>query len=168
MILMVFGLPGTGKSFFAKHMVKVLDAVHLNTDMVRKEANLQGRYDEETKEIVYDLLLREMTTHVSENQSVIVDGTFHKKQVRDRFMDKANQLGQQVFFIEMKAGDETVKRRLKSEREYSEADYQVYLQIKHSFETMEQPHLELWSDTTTIDEMVKKAKAHINEYRTDQ
>jgi predicted kinase len=168
MILIVFGLPGTGKSFFAKHMQKEIEAVHLNTDVVRKESGLQGQYDEETKEMVYDLLLKEMTARVSENHNVIVDGTFQKKKSRDRFMDKATQLGHQVFFIEIKARDEAVKQRMKTERNHSEADYQVYLQIKHSFESMEESHLELWSDKTNIDEMIKIAKAHIDEYRSDQ
>lgn len=168
MILIVFGLPGTGKSYFAKHMAEEIKADHLNTDVVRKESGLQGQYDEKTKEIVYKLLLKIMTDHVSENHNVIVDGTFQKKAIRDRFLDKAKQLRQQVFFIGIKAKDETVKQRMKTEREHSEADYQVYLQIKHSFEPMEQSHLELWSDKTSIDEMIKKAKAHIDEYRSDQ
>lgn len=162
MILIVFGLPGTGKSFFAKHMVEEIEAVHLNTDVVRKESGLQGQYDEKTKETVYKLLLKKTTAHVSENMNVIVDGTFQKKPIRDRFRDKAKQLGQQVFFIEIKADDETVKQRLKTERDYSEADFKIYLQIKKSFETMGEPHLILWSDKANINEMVKKAKAYID------
>jgi predicted kinase len=168
MILIVFGLPGTGKSYFAKHIAEEVEAVHLNTDVVRKKSGLQGQYDEKTKETVYELLLKEMTAHVSEKRNVIVDGTFQKRKTRDRFLDKSKQLGQQVFFIEMKAGDETVKQRMKSEREYSEADYQVYLRIKHSFEPMEQAHLVLWSDKEDIDELVKQAKKHINEHRSDK
>lgn len=163
MILIVFGLPGTGKTYFSRHLEEDIEAIHLNTDIVRKKAGLQGRYDKKTKEKVYNLLLKEVTVKVSENHDVIVDGTFQKKEIRDNFWDMAKRLKQQVFFIEIKAKDETVKQRMKSERDYSEADYQVYLKIKNNFETLSEPHLILWSDQTNVNEMLKKAKAYIYE-----
>ena len=33
------GLPGSGKTTFAKELIKFIDAVWLNADKVRKEAN---------------------------------------------------------------------------------------------------------------------------------
>jgi predicted kinase len=38
MIVLVYGLPGTGKTFFARHFAKETGAVHLNTDLVRGKA----------------------------------------------------------------------------------------------------------------------------------
>ena len=37
MILIIFGLPGTGKSYLSEQMAEKTEAVWLNTDKIRKE-----------------------------------------------------------------------------------------------------------------------------------
>jgi predicted kinase len=158
MILIIFGLPGTGKSYFSKHMADEIEAVHLNTDIVRKNIGKQGQYDDNSKKLVYNKLMEEMIAQVQKGRNVILDGTFQKKSARNKFFLAAKQLGQQVHFIEMKANDQTIKERLKSKREYSEADYKIYLQIKSTFEHMDKPHLVLYSDEQNMDDMINKIK----------
>lgn len=168
MIVIVFGLPGTGKSYFSKHLAQATGAVYLNTDIVRQELGLQGRYDEESKQRVYRELLQRMTDHISEKRDVIVDGTFHKRSAREPFIRRSDELQEDLFLIEMKAGDRTVKRRMQTEREYSEADYKVYLQIKYDFEPVDLPRLILYSDVQSLDEMIEKTKDYLYEQRTDR
>jgi predicted kinase len=163
MIIIVLGLPGTGKSYFSGFLKKEIEAVHLSTDRIRKKLNKQGQYDQQTKKLIYDEMLKKMEQAVGKNKKVILDGTFWKRSVRKRFEKKAHDLERQIFYIEIQATEHTIQQRLKSERRYSEADYKVYQQIKKSFEPVERPHLELWSDQDDISDMIKKTKNYLHE-----
>ncbi len=163
MILIIFGLPGTGKSYLSERITEETEAVWLNTDKIRKEINKQGQYDEGTKELVYQNLLNKMVSFARKGKHVIVDATFQKKALRNKFFLTGKKLDHQVLFIEMKANDQTVKERLKSKRHFSEADYEVYLQIKSSFEHMEKPHLVFYSDEQNVYDMINTIKSFIYE-----
>lgn len=162
MILFVTGLPATGKSYFARHAADELGAVHLNTDIIRKKINKQGQYDEQSKELVYAYLKKEMIRHAQNNEHVIVDGTFQKKKHRDQFRREARKHTREVYFVEMRATEDTVRQRLHSERDYSEADYNVYRQMKQTFEQLQAPHLVLWTDKNDVEELIQKLKHYIN------
>jgi predicted kinase len=161
MIVVVFGLPGTGKSFFSKHFAEEAGARHLNTDIIREKLDLKGRYDKKAKQLVYKELHKRTRKEVQNGSDVIVDGTFHKYQRRKEITEMANEKNVQIHFIEVKATDETVKERLEKNRKHSEADFEVYEKIKRSFEPVEEDHLELWSDTNDVKEMIRKAKNYI-------
>lgn len=167
MILIFFGLPATGKTYLSEKAAKEFDAAHLNTDIIRKKINLQGKYDEQSKQIVYDHMLQEMASQVNKNQLVIVDGTFQKEMHRKQYLKKAKELKQELYFIEMRAKEETISERMKSDRKHSEADFNVYQNIKRSFEYMSEPHLILWTDVFTVTELINKIKLYINGKRTD-
>jgi len=166
MIIIVFGLPGTGKSFFARHFAEETGADYLNTDIVRDELNKQGQYDEKTNRLIYEQLLREISPGTLSGRDVIVDGTFQKKSYRELFSRRSAWLNLDIIFIEMRASDETVKKRMEKERKYSEADYKVYQKIKNRFEPMAEEHPVLRSDILSLDEMIKKIKAIQDEKRT--
>ncbi|MFW5701015.1 MAG: AAA family ATPase [Cyclobacteriaceae bacterium] len=162
MILIVFGLPATGKTYLSEKAAEEFDAVHLNTDIIRKKLNFQGQYDEHSKQIVYDEVLKEMVYHTQNNQNVIVDGTFQKEKHRKQYMQKAQEIKQNLFFVELRAKEETIKNRMKSDRKHSEADFDVYQNIKRTFESMDKPHLILWTDDHPVSELVNKIKHYIN------
>ena len=53
MIIVIFGLPGTGKSYFGERLAKQLDIVYMNSDRIRQALQLQGKYGPEEKNQVY-------------------------------------------------------------------------------------------------------------------
>lgn len=73
MIIMVFGLPGTGKTYFTEHFARKINAVHLNTDIVREKLNFKGYYDEKTKQQVYYELFKQAQMEFKQRADVIVD-----------------------------------------------------------------------------------------------
>ncbi len=160
MIFIVFGLPGTGKTFFSKRLAEQLGAAYLNTDIIRERMNKKGLYQEHEKERVYAQLLNEMEKYVPGNSDVVIDGTFHLKSRRMRFGQKAESLGQTVFFIEIRAEEKTVKERLRAPRDHSEAGYAAYQKIRRAFEPMDEPHLILWSDKQGVQEMIDHTIRH--------
>lgn len=161
MIVLVYGLPGTGKTFFARHFAKESGAVHLNTDLVRGKLDAKGQYDDTTKQQVYNELFKQVMRELNAKNDVVVDGTFHKHIRREQLKKMAAENNEAIFFVEVKADEKTVKKRLKKSRKNTEADFDVYKALEQEFENEEADHLELWSNEDKIGEMVNKAKKYI-------
>jgi predicted kinase len=156
-LAMITGLPGAGKSTFAVALAEKLNARHLNTDRIRNQLGKRGQYDPATKERVYQEMLRQTEETLKEGQPVVVDGTFYQHKLRQTFIDLAERLNCDIRWIEIRAEEATIRRRLKSERLDSEADFQVYLNIKAIYEPLNFGHLVLWSDQLSVAEMTERA-----------
>jgi len=149
MIIIVIGLPGTGKTTFSKGLADHLDALHLNTDIIRDQLCLRGQYDRKTKNLIYKTMQEKAATALKEGQKVVLDGTFYKKRLRKNYIAFAKKLEKPIKWIELKATEKAIKERVQQKRTYSEADYEVYLKVKAAFEPMHQECLELWNDKDT-------------------
>lgn len=160
MILLVFGLPGTGKTYFAKHYAKETGAIHLNTDVVRERLGFKGEYDEKTKQQVYNELFKQAKIELQKGVDVIVDGTFYQKRRRKQVERMAEEVKQEIFFIEIKTDEKTAKKRVKKQRKYSDAGRDVYDELKSGFEPVERDFLELESQKPR--DMIQKAKEYLN------
>ncbi len=162
MIILVFGLPATGKSWLSQKLSEETNIPYLNTDIIREQMGEKGKYDPETKQQVYDELKKQAEKTLKTEGNVIIDGTFHKAERREEFSEIAKKMNNEIFFIELRAREETVKKRLRSRDGYSEADYKVYKQLKSEFESFEAKHLVLWNDSAEIDELISEVKNYIN------
>jgi len=161
MVILVFGLPGTGKSYFSRHLAKAIGVRYLNTDVVRDELEKRGRYDEQSKQLVYEELMKQLTEGLENGLDVLVDGTFHKAERRIQVKAAGQKCDCPVFLIELKAPEETVKKRLQNKRDYSESDFQVYQQIKQEWEPCPDDHLMMWSESREMHQMIQQAKRYI-------
>jgi predicted kinase len=159
MIILVFGLPGSGKSFFAARLAKALLADYVNSDRVRKKMFSERSYSKAEKAAVYDAMLVVMERAIKKNENLVLDATFYKNETRQLFIEKAKE---DIFFIEVRADEALVKERLKKSRPYSEADIKVYQLIKQQWEPLRLPHLELESTNDNIEAMLKKAIQYLN------
>lgn len=93
LVIVVGGLPGTGKSTLAKALASVLGGEWLRTDRIRRElfesegqkaAADTGIYRAELRERVYRELFQQAAALVSEKVAVVLDGTFSSaKQLSD-------------------------------------------------------------------------------------
>jgi predicted kinase len=110
MVIIVFGLPGSGKSYFAGRLAKSLDAIYVNSDIERIKLIRQRRYTFSEKMMVYDRMFELMVTAVMDGKSIVLDATFYLKSIRNRFIQKATELGQTALFIEVTAKTETIKK----------------------------------------------------------
>lgn len=156
MIVVVFGLPGSGKSYFASRLAKIINAGYINSDQLRKEMFKDRTYSEEEKAAVYKAMLEKMMGAMNQNRSLVLDATFHKNETRKLFIQEAERKDG-IFFIEVKADENIISERLKKERPYSEADLEVYKFIRQHYEPMNEPHLILESTNENVDNMLQKA-----------
>lgn len=159
--VIVFGLPGSGKSYFAAHLATVLQAKYAGSDQIRKRRFPNPTYTPAEKEVVYTELLRKMEDAARAREHIVLDANFPTRAQRQRFSERAEALNSDVFFIEMRADETTIFDRISDPRPDSDADVDVYHSLKTRFEPMEEPHLELWSDQGPVEDLVDKAMKHI-------
>ena len=156
MVVIVFGLPGSGKSYFAERLAKLIKADYINSDRVRKEMFKKRTYSKAEKQSVYDEMLATMKDAVDQDRNVVLDATFHTKETRTPFVKEMKSKGG-IYFIEVTANEELIRERLKKARPYSEADFKIYQIISSDNEPLKEPHLVLQSTNNNIGEMLQKA-----------
>jgi len=163
MIIIVFGLPGSGKSYFASHLAEMLNAKYISSDLVRKKMFTKRTYSIQERLSVYDEMLKQMREAVKKHTDVVLDATFYKYDIRDKFLREAKDIDG-VIFIEVKAEEYLVRKRLGKAREESEADFEVYKKIKTEWEPFTDEHLILQSTDDNIHDMLDKTfdYLHIN------
>ena len=162
-LIVIFGLPGTGKTTFATLLANHLGLKHYNTDIIRSFSGKSHQYDEENKALIYDRMLHLTRAELEKGKSVVVDATFYKRNLRKRFKDLAKEFDATVKWIEVCASEDVVKKRISKKRKYSEADYPVYQKIKSQFEPMEEEYVQVFSDQNETPAMVKKVIKYIEQ-----
>lgn len=145
MLIIVSGLPGSGKSYFASRLAARIGADYINSDKTRMAMGRMGQYRVEDKSAVYERMAELAAGFLDLGQDVVVDGTFYLRTFRTRFDELARRRNIDVHFIEVVADDAVVRERLSRPRKYSEADYAVHEIIRDQFEPFEEPHLVLHS-----------------------
>lgn len=160
-IIIVFGLPATGKSTLAKSLAKIAGAKHINSDEIRKRLKLMGQYDEQSKLQIYEAMRKEMLEVLQQGDRVILDATFHKKDYRDLIAKNLPYGPSHIFYIQTTAEKSTIVARLKEKR-LSEANEQVYDKLRSEYELVMEEYLSLPSHTQGIDKMTERAWRYIN------
>ncbi len=160
MIVMLMGLPGTGKSTFASALAHSLGAKHISSDIIRTELGRRGKYKQESKWLIYQEMAVQMLRALQLNQSVVLDATFTQAEWRAFFVRLAYP--HEIKMIELTAAESVIAERLQHNRPFSEAKMPVYLQLKAEFEPEMTDHLTLDSGQTPTLNMVNEALHYLN------
>jgi aminoglycoside phosphotransferase family enzyme/predicted kinase len=146
-LLLVSGLPGSGKSRLARGLAEAAGFCVIRSDVVRKElAGLpsdeptpphlrESLYTPDWNEHTYAECRRMAEQLLFEGKRVLVDATFREERQRQAFLETAVHFGVPGYFLVCRAPAETVRQRLEERRgDASDADWAVYLQIAESWE----------------------------------
>ncbi len=137
------GLPGAGKTRFAKALSEKMHAVHISSDSIRFEKLKVRSYSDKEKEIVYHLMIERAIQVLKSDQSVVLDATFSSDELRNKVSGHFERYA--TYFIQITAKESEIKDRLRKSRSSSEADFGVYNQIKNQWDPMDMRHLTLES-----------------------
>lgn len=159
LLALVTGLPGAGKTTFAQALAEKIGARHLNTDIIRSALGLRGRYDEHSKQKVYREMEKQTEEALRSGERIVVDGTFYRKALREPYRQLGERAGAPVYWILVEAPEDVIRERVSKKREYSEADYAIYLKIRDAWEPLERPHFILQSGN--IGHMLEKALRYL-------
>jgi predicted kinase len=163
MVIIVSGLPGSGKSYFASRLSQKLGAICINSDLERKQMDAQGQYAFEDKLNVYEEMAHRAGERVRDGKHVVVDATFYRKEMRELFSTLARLLYQPIVFIEIVADEQTIMGRLRRPMADHEADYSVYKLVKSQYEALDIEHLAIESKTDNVGDMLSKGLAYISQ-----
>jgi aminoglycoside phosphotransferase family enzyme/predicted kinase len=146
-LLLVAGLPGTGKSSLAQGLADRAGFCLIRSDVVRKELAgvspegqapphlSESHYTPEWNEHTYAECLRRAEQLLFEGKRVLVDATFREEQQRQTFLEAAVRWGVPAGLLLCQATPETVRQRLEKRRgDVSDADWSVYLLAAQNWE----------------------------------
>lgn len=88
-LIMLYGFPGSGKTYFARQFAENIGAVHLQSDRVRYELFEEPRYDAQENEIVAHLMQYMSEEFLRAGLSVVYDGDASKTVVRRQIREVA-------------------------------------------------------------------------------
>jgi aminoglycoside phosphotransferase family enzyme/predicted kinase len=146
-LVLIGGLPGTGKSTLAQALAKRANFHLIRSDLMRKELvglSAQnsarspfagGIYAAVWTERTYAECLRRTEKLLFEGNRVIVDATFAEEKRRQAFLETAEGLAVPAIFFVCQANPEVVRRRLECRRgDASDADWSIYQKVSERWE----------------------------------
>ena len=150
-LVMLCGLPGTGKSHFAAALGQRVDLAVLNSDRMRKVLVAEPRYSRGEHRRVFaaaHLLLEQL---LAGGYRVVFDATNLTERARQPLYAIAERVGAQVIVLEFTAPEGVVRERLERRAagaaagggyaDYSDADWRIYCRMREGGDPMERPYL---------------------------
>lgn len=155
MLILMAGLPGTGKTFVAQALAKQIEAVILSKDTVRHDLfpSQLIEYSTRQDDFVIDLLLRtaEYIWRRHPQKTIMLDGrTFSRASQRQHVIDFAEGEGQRWKIIECVCEESVAKQRLATPDPTHPAGNrtpELYDEVKTRWEAIMEPHLSVRTDT---------------------
>jgi predicted kinase len=162
-LVMLCGLPGTGKSTLARRLAHRLPAVVVESDRVRRRLFDPPTYTAEESRWVHRVCHVLIGWYLRHYYHVVYDATNLYERHRGLVYRLAAQSGARLVVAEVTAYDDVVRERLaprrgpdqaaRSPEGYSDADWDVYLRMRRRAEPIQHEHITL--DTSDCD--VEKA-----------
>ena len=164
-LVIVNGLPGTGKTYFSKKLSERLPFVILESDALRCVLNANPTHSKPESKRLFTAIHLLCERLLREGHSVIVDATNLNERHRQHFYNISDRLGVKMIIVYLAATEQAVKERLdkrgKESGGNSDADWKVYLKMKKSVDKIKRKHYSL--DTSKNyenipDEIIKEIK----------
>ena len=146
-LILIGGLPGTGKSLLAASLAAAGNLRVIRSDVIRKKLagitggtnattpSSAGLYTREWTDRTYAECLRLAEERFFEGERVIIDATFVEEARRRQFFEAAARWAIPVLFLVCEAEPAAVKARLEARRgDVSDADWSVYREIARRWE----------------------------------
>jgi aminoglycoside phosphotransferase family enzyme/predicted kinase len=130
-LVIVGGLPGTGKSTLAMEVAATLDCDVISTDCVRRDLlgpspalaeYGEGRYEVGARQEIYRELFQQAARELSNGLSLVLDGTFSRRELRDKASAVAAERGAICLLVHCRCPPEiALERIIRREQEDSSA-----------------------------------------------
>ena len=145
-LIIVSGLPGTGKSYFCRKLGEKIDLVILESDTLRKQLFAAPSYGKQESMQLFRACHGLVEELLRKGINVALDATNLEEHNREQLYHIADQSGARLVVVRMEAPPEVVQQRLerRSRREdqsdHSEADWNVHSKMKPTVEKIGRNH----------------------------
>ncbi len=130
-LILLSGLPGTGKTTFARALTERLEVVHVESDAIRRGLAAEPTYSPRESGLVFARVEAEARRALVEGRHVIIDATNLTNRDRRRFVRLASETDAMLVAVRLTAPEEVVRERLAGPRDgHSQADLGVYEAMK--------------------------------------
>jgi predicted kinase len=144
LIVLICGLPGTGKTFLSNKLSQYINSTVLSTDKIRKELIQKPTYTPWERALIYDVLFLLAKYLHSSGINCILDGTFNMEKSRREIKDLLNLSNDQFYIIECICPEDLIITRLLLRKDdYSDATVSIYLKMKKIYEPVRQKHISI-------------------------
>jgi predicted kinase len=154
-LLVMVGLPGTGKSLIVENLTMSMPAAVISTDFVRRYMRNNPTYTAAEMMFVYQVCHLVIELRLSRGQRVIFDGTNHAAARRQQLFEIARKQNSPLAVCQVQASEIVIRERLLSRKsgnrrdsDMSDAGWSVYQWMVAAQEPIVHDHLIL--DTTAI------------------
>jgi len=133
LLIMLYGFPGSGKSYFARQLAEHMQIAHIQGDRIRGELFSEPRYDKQENTIVAQLMNYMTEEFLSAGVSVIYDESVYRAAQRMAVRDMARRKNAVPLLVWLQIDADSSYARLpkrdrrrtedKYSRDYSEESY---------------------------------------------
>jgi predicted kinase len=158
-LIMMSGLPGSGKSHLSQRLAQQLSAVVIESDHVRKALFPEPTYSAQESTIVHRTCQRTMRRLLSKGVRVIFDATNLVEFQREVLYSLAERSGAALLIVRTVAPEQVIRERLEQRKDStqsaSDADWRIYRRMSKREQRIDRTHLCI--DTShDIDDAVRK------------
>ena len=166
-LVVVSGLPGTGKSHFSRKLAERLPCVIVESDALRKKLFNVPDYSASESHRLFNACHRLIEELLDNGITAVVDATNLVEHHRERLYLIAERLEVKLIIVYVKAPQELVRHRLESRlagaesEDNSDADWRVYQKMRTKAQSIRRNHFTLDTSrdiTPVIDKIVREAK----------
>lgn len=166
-LLVMVGLPGTGKSYLVEELAKTLPLVVITTDEVRRFLPEQPTYTPSENVFIYEVCHALTAIRLARGQRVIFDGTNYVAAQRQKLYGIAQQQQAALAVCHVQVSKQVARQRLehrisgqRRDTDMSEADWAVYQWMVEAQEPIARPHLVLDTTETPIQVLAWQLKEY--------
>ncbi len=164
-LLILVGLPGTGKSSVVESMQKFFPSVCISTDGIRGYVRQNPVYTAAEMALVYEVCYSLIEDRLRKGQRVIFDASNSLQSRRDYLAALAKRCGAPMTICSVQAAQDAIEQRLyqringaRRKTDRSDADWTVYKWMVETQEPVVGPHL-IVDTTSTPSEILAKRLA---------
>jgi predicted kinase len=166
-LIIVSGLPGTGKSYFSRKLAEQLPSVIVESDALRKRLFPTPTYSPEESRRLFSACHRLIEEYLGSGISVILDATNLVEHHREPLYRIAQRLQAKLILVQVEAPRELVRQRLQGRAERinhedkSDAGWNIYQRMKTRVEKISRNYFAVDTSrdvTPVIDKIVREAK----------
>jgi len=166
-LIVVSGLPGTGKSHFCRRLAERLPVAILESDALRKVLFPSPSYSRQESSRLFEACHALIFELLGKGITVVLDATNLTERHREHLYHIADRLGVKLIMVRVEAPPELVRQRLEARvrgsnpEDRSDADWRVYQKMKSSVQRIRRNYFTLDTSrdiTPVIDKILREVR----------